>query len=83
MIFEKLSLSTAGSSTCRSKELSTSVFTALLVVVVLHRLSCYKAQVDGFLQVLRLTSSMTARGIPESLSCKKKKRERKRENLNF
>lgn len=69
---------------CRSKELRPFVFTcmiSLLVVEVLHRLSCYKAQVDGFLQVLRLTSSRTARGTPESLSWKNKKRER--EYLNF
>lgn len=40
---------------CMNKELGTFGFTcmiALLVVEVLHRLSCYRAQVVGFRQIL-------------------------------
>lgn len=53
--FKKASLSTAGSSMCVNKELGTAGFTcmiAVLVVVVVHRLCRYRAQVVGFPQAL-------------------------------
>lgn len=67
----------------RSKELRTFGFicmVALLVVVVLHRLSCYKAQVDGFLQVLSAhTKYDSKRHAWKSELKEEKERQRERE----
>lgn len=65
-IFRKASLSTSGSSVCINKEMGTltqgfTCMIALVVAVLLHRPSSYRALVFGFPEVLSAHTKLTSK----------------------